>query len=118
MTTINKRKPSSSADTKLKKILKEFRTKTEKLYGRRLKDIILYGSWARGEANEESDIDLLLVLKGNVVPGKEIDRMIDVITEINMKHGVLISIHPISEEDFLTLNSPLLINVRREGVPT
>jgi hypothetical protein len=37
--------------------------------------------------------------------------------EINLKHGVLISVYPISEEDYSTINSPLLINVRREGVP-
>ena len=100
----------------IKKILKEFRKEIEKLYGKRLKDAILYGSWARGEATEGSDIDVLIVLEGKVTPGKEIDRIIDVITEINLKYGVLISVYPVSEEDFPTVNSPLLINARREGV--
>jgi hypothetical protein len=58
-----------------------------------------------------------IVLEGKVIPGKEIDRMIDIITEINLKHGVLISVYPVAEEDYSTINSPLLINVRREGVP-
>ncbi len=98
-------------------ILKEFREELENLYQKRLKSIILYGSWARGDATEDSDIDLLIVLEGKVIPGKEIDRMIDIITEINLKHGVLISIYPVSEEDYSTINSPLLINVRRERVP-
>jgi predicted nucleotidyltransferase len=102
---------------KIKEILKEFREEIEKLYDKRLKDIILYGSWARGEAKEESDIDLLVILKGGVMPGKEIDRMIDIITEINLKYGVLLSVFPISEEEYSTLNSPLLINVRKEGMP-
>lgn len=102
---------------KIREILKEFREEIEKLYGKRLKSIILYGSWARGDATEESDIDVLIVLGGKVIPGKEIDRMIDIITEINLKHGVLISVYPISEEGYSTINSPLLINVRREGVP-
>lgn len=100
----------------IKEILKEFRKEIEKLYGKRLKDTILYGSWARGEATEGSDIDVLIVLEGKVMPGKEIDRIIDVITEINLKYGALISVYPVSEEDFPTVNSPLLINVRREGV--
>jgi predicted nucleotidyltransferase len=98
-------------------ILKEFREEVENLYENRLKSIILYGSWARGDATEDSDIDLLIILEGKVIPGKEIDKMIDIITEINLKHGVLISIYPVSEEDYSTINSPLLINVRREGVP-
>jgi len=102
---------------KIKEILKEFKEEIEKLYGKRLKDVILYGSWARGEATDESDIDLLIVLEGKVIPGKEIDRMIDIITEINLKYRVLISVYPVSEEDYSTVNSPLLINVRREGVP-
>ena len=101
---------------KIKELLEEFKMEIEKLYGDRLKQIILYGSHARGDFTEESDIDLLIVLKGKVVPGKEIDRMIDIITEINLKYGVLISVYPVSEKDYEEVNSPLLINVRREGV--
>lgn len=101
---------------KISNILKEFREELESLYQKRLKSVILYGSWARGDATEDSDIDVLIVLEGRVIPGKEIDRIIDIITEINLKHGVLISVYPVSEEDYATINSPLLINVRREGV--
>jgi len=102
---------------RIRDILKEFRKELENLYENRLKSIILYGSRARGDATGDSDIDVLIILEGKVIPGKEIDRMIDIITEINLKHGVLISVYPISEEDYSTINSPLLINVRREGVP-
>jgi len=102
---------------KIKGILSEFRTELIKLYDKRLKQIILYGSWARGEATEDSDIDLLIVLEGNVSPGKEIDRMIDLITEINLKHNVLLAVYPVSEENYATLNSPLLLNIRKEGRP-
>jgi predicted nucleotidyltransferase len=98
-------------------VLEEFRKRLEKLYGERLKNIVLYGSWARGEATEDSDIDIALVFEGEITPGDEIDRMIDIITEINLKYGVLISVYPVSEEDYLNLKSPLLMNIRREGVP-
>ena len=98
-------------------ILKEFREKTEKLYGKRLKDVILYGSWAKGLANQDSDIDLAIVLDGDVAPGEEIDRTIDIITEINLNYGVLISVYPVSENDYNSVNSPLMLNLRREGVP-
>lgn len=101
----------------IKKAVEEFKKEIEKLYGKRLKRVILYGSYARGDATEDSDIDLLIVLEGNVIPGEEIDRMIDIITEINLKYGMLISVYPVSEKDYTNVNSPLLINVRREGVP-
>jgi len=102
---------------KIKEAIEEFKKEVKKLYGERLKRIILYGSYARGSATEDSDIDLLIVLKGDVKPGEEIDRMIDIITEINLRYDVLISVYPISEEDYKKVNSPLLINVRREGIP-
>ncbi len=101
----------------IKKALEEFKREIEKLYGKRLKRVILYGSYARGDATEDSDIDLLIVLEGNVIPGEEIDKMINIITEVNLKYGVLLSVYPVSEEDYTTVNSPLLINVRREGIP-
>jgi predicted nucleotidyltransferase len=97
-------------------ILRDFREKTEKLYGSRLKNIILYGSFARGHATEDSDIDLAIVLEGNVTPGREIDRLIDVVTDLNLNYGVLISVYPVSEENYDSLNSPLLMNIRREGI--
>ena len=97
-------------------VIREFKSRTKKLYGNKLKNIILYGSWARNEANEHSDIDLLVIIKKDIKPGEEIDRMIDIITEINLKHSVLISVYPVSEKNFSTLKSPLLMNVRKEGI--
>jgi predicted nucleotidyltransferase len=100
----------------IEEILKEFRQAIIKLYGDRLSNVILYGSWARGEATEESDIDIMVVLKNIVSPSKEIDRMIDIITDINLKYNTLISVFPISDEDYPIAKSPLLINVKKEGV--
>jgi len=102
---------------RVRETIREFKQEIKNLYGPRLKDVILYGSWARGDATEASDIDLLIVLEGQVVPGQEIDRMIEIITDINLKHGELISVYPVSEENYYTIDSPLFINVRREGIP-
>ena len=46
-----------------------------------------------------------------------VDRMIDIITEINLNYNVLISVYPVSEKNYNTINSPLLLNLRREGIP-
>ena len=98
-------------------VIKDLRRHLETLYGQRLLRLVLYGSWARGEATETSDVDVAVVLSGSVQPGREIDRMVDAVTDLNLRYATLISIYPVSEEDFRTLNSPLLINLRREGVP-
>lgn len=102
--------------TKTEKIIKEFKEKIKALYGSRVKNVLLYGSWARGDAGEDSDIDVVVVLEGEVIPGREIDRMIDTITEINLKYGTLISVYPISERMYFTVKSPLLLNVKKEGI--
>jgi len=102
---------------RLKEAVGDFKKEIRRLYGDRLKDVILYGPWATGKATEDSDIDLVVLLEGKVTSGKEIDRMIDIITDINLKHGVLISVYPVSEKEYLTVNSPLLMNVRKEGIP-
>tara|TARA_Y100000588_G_scaffold379248_1_gene461087 strand:- start:475 stop:792 length:318 start_codon:yes stop_codon:yes gene_type:complete len=103
--------------TAIDKIVAEFKSAAIALYGERLKHIVLYGSWARGDATTDSDIDLLVVLSGEVRAGREIDRMIDIITDINLEHGVLLSVYATSESEYNSVNSPLLLNIRREGAP-
>ena len=104
-------------EIKIKQILKEFKRMISDIYGQRLTKVVLYGSYARGQANDEhSDIDLAVVLEGEVNPCREIDRMIDIITEINLEYNVLISVYPVSEKNYSSLNSPLLLNIRKEGV--
>ncbi len=109
---------ASTMDDRIRTVLKQFKKELQKLYGERLKAVILYGSWARDEATEGSDIDLVVVLGGDVVPGREIDRMIDIVTDILLDHGELLSLYPVSEKDYASVKSPLLINARREGVHT
>jgi predicted nucleotidyltransferase len=103
-------------DPTVQRVLDAFRSGIEHLYAERLRRIILYGSWARGEATENSDIDVAVVLEGEVAPGYEIDRMIDLVTQINLDFGVLLSVYPVSERDFMAINSPLLRNIRKEGI--
>jgi predicted nucleotidyltransferase len=98
-------------------ILKEFKRQIAELYGQRLRKVVLYGSYARGQANDEhSDIDLAVVLAGPVDPCKEIDRMADIFTDLNLEHDVLIAVYPVSETSFDKIESPFLTNVRREGI--
>ena len=58
----------------------------------------------------------MVLLDGEVLPGKEIDRMIDIITDLNLKYNVLLSVYPTSEESLQKIKSPLLLNIQREGL--
>jgi uncharacterized protein (DUF433 family) len=100
----------------LKTILSEVKQELKKLYKDGLVDIILYGSYARGDYNENSDIDLLVVLKSIETAGKETDKIVDAIYDISLKYNTLISVVPVTFKDYKNINSPLLLNVRQEGV--
>jgi predicted nucleotidyltransferase len=100
----------------LKPALQEVRRSLELLYGARLVRVVLFGSRARGQAYRDSDVDLMLVLRGPVDPNEESRRVSSVLAELSLKHDAVISCVYLSEEDYYTGGSPLLLNVRREGV--
>lgn len=97
-------------------IIDEFKKEIKEIYGNQLDKIILYGSWAIGTATNDSDIDLMVVLKGKISPGREIDRMIDCITDLNLKYDTLLSVVPVSDEMYANIESPLMLNVKKEGI--
>ncbi|MBI5694255.1 MAG: nucleotidyltransferase domain-containing protein [Nitrospirae bacterium] len=99
-----------------KSLLAEFRAELEKIYGARLVELLLYGSGARGEAGPDSDLDVVLVLKDLKTPSREIDRLADLLAEMNIRHGVLISVMPIDTESYKDATGPFWNNVRAEGV--
>ena len=102
---------------KVSTILKELRRRLEVLYGHRLVCMVLYGSQARGDTEPGSDIDVLVVLKGSVHPGEEIARTSQAVAELSLQHNEVIACLFVAEDRYEREQSPLLINVRREGVP-
>ena len=85
------------------------------LYGKRYRGLVLYGSHARGEADEGSDVDLLLLLEGPVEVGKEIRRSSGLVASLALDAGLVLSLVPVSIEDYKVSSDPYLINARREG---
>lgn len=102
---------------RLEQILRELRYGLERIYGSRLVNVILFGSQARGEAEADSDIDVLVVLQGPVDPNAEISRVSPFKVSLCLKYDVVISCVYVSEAEFRQDESPLLLNIRREGVP-
>ena len=101
---------------KVKRILAELRPRLEALYGHRLVNTILYGSQARSDSEEGSDIDVLVVLEGPVDPGEEIGRTGNIVAELSLENDVVISCAFVARERFQHEQSPFLMNVRREGL--
>lgn len=105
-----------NVNDKLQTILTELRSQFEILYGDRLTQMVLYGSQARGDAHPDSDIDVLVVLKGQVQIGEEIDRTIPIVADLSLQNDEVISCLFMDENRFTHYNGPLLRNIRREGI--
>ena len=97
-------------------ILAVLKTYLQQEYSGRLFRIILFGSQARGNATDLSDIDILVVLNDPVDASVEIERTSQFIAQLCLKHNVLISRLFLGRSRFDTENSPLLRNIRFEGV--
>ncbi len=100
----------------LKQILSELRARLTELYGDRLERLILYGSHARGDAEAESDIDVLVVLKGTVQRWEESRRTSEIRADISLRNNIVVSCMYVSADDYQKDDEPLLESVRREGV--
>lgn len=101
---------------KLGQLLGELRQRFEQVYGERLLRLLLFGSQARGEAEIGSDVDVMVVLQGEVRPADEIERTGEIAADLSLQFNTVLSCLFISAERFERERSPLLLNVRREGI--
>ena len=103
----------------LTEILNKIVSYSKDIFEDKLTDVILFGSYARGDFDEESDVDILVVAN---LPSEEIknyrSRLDSICGEMLFDYGVLVSI---IEKDYDTYNRysqilPFYKNIAKEGV--
>lgn len=99
-------------------LMAELKVGLSQFYRDQLKGVYLYGSYARGEQDAESDVDVLIVLRQVGQYGAEVDRTGHLISTLSLKHGVSISRVFVSEQDWLNRDTPFLDNAREEAILT
>jgi predicted nucleotidyltransferase len=98
-------------------VTQQFKKTMQELYGDRLAKIVLYGSYARGDFHEESDIDFLVVLNDeNVERYKEKVKIISKIESLEEQEDIFISALPMPLKRFTNIDSPLLYFISKEGI--
>ena len=100
-------------------ILLEFTQQVQKVLGKSLKKVILYGSYARGDYRENSDIDIMVLTTLTDEEIRQIKTTIyDVAFDFQMEYGVDISVIIKNEEHFNYWlgDLPFYDNVQEEGV--
>lgn len=88
----------------------------KQLYGERLKNVVLFGSWARGDAHPESDIDLLVVLDHVDDTWREHRRMRDILDRHSEENATVVCALIVGDREYATAQRPVLIRVRAEGL--
>ncbi|MBI4313908.1 MAG: nucleotidyltransferase domain-containing protein [Candidatus Omnitrophica bacterium] len=97
-------------------LMAELKAGLRSIYGDRLRGVYLYGSYARGEADAESDMDVLVVLSGYDHYWDEIQRTSHLSASLSLKYSVSISKVYLRERDWLERESSFLSNVREEAI--
>jgi type I restriction enzyme S subunit len=88
----------------------------ESLYGERLRGVFVFGSYARDEAVEGSDLDVAVILDDFEDQWEEIQRTSHFSSELSLKYGLTIAIVQIREKDWVAPRNPFLATVRAEAI--
>ncbi|MFM1842254.1 MAG: hypothetical protein RLZZ490_990 [Cyanobacteriota bacterium] len=96
--------------------LERLRTDLKERYQDRLIRLVLFGSQARREATNMSDIDVLVVLRGDVDPVTEIKTNSQWLSDFCLETEQLVNCLYLSDTAFEHEDTALLRNIRREGV--
>jgi len=95
----------------------EFVRRALRRFEDKIDNIILFGSVARGEAKEDSDIDILVVWKGDKLEGWDV--LEDIAVDILLEYEQFISVKIIYPQEYLgmmDMGSSFIQNIKKEGV--
>lgn len=99
--------------------IQKFINEVKKILGDRLKKVILYGSYARGDYNKKSDVDIMILTDLSFEEIEEYrDKISDAAFEIELKTGIILSPVVKNIEKYNTRRKfvPFYKNVEKEGV--
>ena len=96
-------------------ILKGLKKDLKAALGEKIGNLILFGSYSRGDNTEYSDVDLLILVNSRLTRD-ETRKVDDLIADYSLEHDVVISglVYPI--ETYQRFNTPFLLNIKEEGL--
>jgi predicted nucleotidyltransferase len=98
-------------------VIKDFTETMKNHYGDRLSKIILYGSYARGDFNEESDIDFLVLLNDEEVrTSKELLNTYKLLYHLTLKNNIEVSMSAASLQKYELATKAFYQFIKKEGI--
>ncbi|MDD2922454.1 MAG: nucleotidyltransferase domain-containing protein [Anaerolineales bacterium] len=109
----------SKVPAKIRNLLKDLKAGLVDIYGDRLKGLYLYGSYARGDYRQGSDVDVMILLKGYKNYWSEQERISQLASDVSLEYDVTVSCIFIKETQWQSASNeiPLIYNIHKEGMP-
>lgn len=87
------------------------------VYSDSIEEVVLYGSYARGQETDESDVDVALVLKENQTE-EQYNKLTDIVVDYELDLGITLSVIPIDKSEYREWKSilPFYKSVEKEGI--
>ena len=81
-----------------REILKRFKAEVTKVLGDRLERVVLFGSRSRGDADPDSDFDLLVTVR--TLQKTDRKRIFDIAADLSLAYGTVLAVLVVSSKDF------------------
>ena len=110
---------SGCTDSKLEGVIRDMVTAYREVFGGRIEQILLYGSYARGDADGDSDIDIAAIVHGDRQELQEkLKKVWDVSSDLELMYEVVISPTVIPYDEFMAYQEdlPYYRNISEEGI--
>ena len=101
----------------IRKLMKELKEGLIRIYGDKLKAVYLYGSYARGDYRQGSDVDVMILLSDYRNYWEELRRSTELASDISLEYDVTVSRLIMKEIQWKESDMPVLRNIHKEGVP-
>lgn len=95
--------------------MKELKEGLVRIYGDRLKAVYLYGSYARGDYRQGSDVDVMILLSDYKNYWEEIRKTSELMSDVSLEYDLLVSRIFMTEAKWQKPDTPLLRNIHQDG---
>jgi predicted nucleotidyltransferase len=102
---------------RIRKLMKELKEGLARIYGDRLKAVYLYGSYARGDYRQGSDVDVMILLSDYKNYWEELRRTSELMGSVCLEYDLLVSRIFMTEAKWKQSDTPLLRNIHQDGQP-